>query len=283
MAMPLINLAQDTIKPLAYYRVWSGWSNSTYDLVDSIKNMNATQDSTVFELHTYRLKEFAYKNTFTFKNGQVIRHKTDGFIRHVVFDYNLGQGDTFNYYDGVDSIQLVIDTIFQISLDNREKRMAYAFTATHREFEFWRDSVVWIKGFGSINDGYDLKFNYRMHSGGTRVISACLNDESVYWMGHDTISQYRCDFNQLDSYYVGVQEFEKHGITVEFYPNPSTGTFNIDGNPDAEVISVFNAQGQQVEFLQDQNQLIIDAKNEGIYWVMLRSEKAILTRKVVVR
>ncbi|MCB0737181.1 MAG: endonuclease [Bacteroidetes bacterium] len=70
---------------------------------------------------------------------------------------------------------------------------------------------------------------------------------------------------------------------IHLFPNPSNGKFHFASNSEVAIISVFNSQGKQISFLQDQNQLIIDAKNEGIYWVMLRNENAILNRKVVIR
>lgn len=76
-------------------------------------------------------------------------------------------------------------------------------------------------------------------------------------------------------------ETEKENVMV--YPNPTDGIINISAC-NIDKVSVYNIVGQEVEsFVIDDNQCRIDISdyNDGVYFVKIKTENEIMTKKII--
>ena len=68
------------------------------------------------------------------------------------------------------------------------------------------------------------------------------------------------------------------------YPNPSTGSFFIGGNPDK--VDIFTATGSQVPFAQERqdDELYVEMNGRpGMYLIRMSKGSVVETRKVIIR
>ena len=74
---------------------------------------------------------------------------------------------------------------------------------------------------------------------------------------------------------------EDENVTI--YPNPTDGMVNISARNINEV-GVYNLVGQEIEtFVIDEDQCIIDMSdyNDGVYFVKVKTENEIITKKII--
>ncbi|TAL60013.1 MAG: T9SS type A sorting domain-containing protein, partial [Bacteroidetes bacterium] len=90
---------------------------------------------------------------------------------------------------------------------------------------------------------------------------------------------------------VGVNDVETNNFWMYNYPNPSTGSFNINYNVigyDKAAIRIMNALGETVmvfdNLAQGRNTLAVDgaALSAGSYFYQLKAGEAVLTKKLTV-
>ena len=73
--------------------------------------------------------------------------------------------------------------------------------------------------------------------------------------------------------------------SLNIYPNPSTGVFNIDGISNTVEVVVTNTHGQVVytNFLGQNTLLDLSSQAKGIYFIELRSENSVKIEKIVLK
>ncbi|MCB0739352.1 MAG: T9SS type A sorting domain-containing protein [Bacteroidetes bacterium] len=211
------------------------------------------------------------------------------FENELIFNFKLKTGDTLKIWSNLEGE--VSFLVANKSHKSNSSSLTYELNNLNGSLSPSQENLHFDSDFGFIQTGL-LPYSILNTKAVSQMdlISVC-GDSLIYYndqiFNKHQITNGFCDSMVLDSLF-GVlitSTIESYGTfnQTRLFPNPSNGTFNFETNSDLEIISVFNAQGKQVSFFQDQNQLTIDAKIEGIYWVMLRNENAILTRKVVVR
>jgi hypothetical protein len=99
----------------------------------------------------------------------------------------------------------------------------------------------------------------------------------------DTAGCYAIDSVKVfvDSCFVGVTE-ENISTYINIYPNPSTGIFTLQ-MPEGE-IEIYNALGENIyssKIFSKASEIDLDKQQNGIYFLRLKTEKGIETRKII--
>jgi hypothetical protein len=83
---------------------------------------------------------------------------------------------------------------------------------------------------------------------------------------------------------IGIGYTNKNDNQVSVYPNPNDGSFTIEGIDKNAILRVFDPNGKQIEFVRNQNQILLTNASKGMYFLQLfNSEKYIGGRKIVVQ
>ena len=61
---------------------------------------------------------------------------------------------------------------------------------------------------------------------------------------------------------------ENNAANFEVYPNPTSTTLFVKGN-DIQSVTIFNAVGQQVLYVENRNEINVESLNEGVYFVRI--------------
>jgi hypothetical protein len=80
-----------------------------------------------------------------------------------------------------------------------------------------------------------------------------------------------------------ISENELSSLNV--YPNPSTGVFNINGLSSNVKMTVSNAQGQELysKFVTGNTQLDLTSQPKGIYFIKFMNDSSLRVEKVVIK
>ena len=83
-----------------------------------------------------------------------------------------------------------------------------------------------------------------------------------------------------ETIYTGVDE--NLVASYEVYPNPMNNVLYIEGN-DIQDVTIFNAVGQQVLFVESRNEIDVESLNEGLYFVRVSDMKGNSVVKKIVK
>ena len=75
---------------------------------------------------------------------------------------------------------------------------------------------------------------------------------------------------------------ENLAASYEVYPNPMNNVLYIEGN-DIQDVTIFNAVGQQVLFVESRNEIDVESLNEGLYFVRVSDMKGNSVVKKIVK
>ena len=80
---------------------------------------------------------------------------------------------------------------------------------------------------------------------------------------------------------LGVSEFSIQ-LSLQLYPNPTTGGFSIDSNQEINNVNVYDLQGKLIKsFNEDRSIYYIDEFASGIYFLDIETEHGKIVRKIV--
>ncbi len=176
------------------------------------------------------------------------------------------------------------------------------------------DGTAWgtgYNGYGELGDGTTIdRISPVQASGLTNIIAATgglrhmlwvKNDGTVWSCGKNIEGQLGIGNNteqhipvqvNLPCSVLGEEEFEVSGLGFEVYPNPSDGKFTIGSKQLAAgsqtAIEVYNVMGEKIYSAPllkggDGGGLIdLSSQPDGIYFVRVKTEQGIVSRKVVV-
>ena len=83
-----------------------------------------------------------------------------------------------------------------------------------------------------------------------------------------------------ETIYTGVDE--NLVASYEVYPNPMNNVLYIEGN-DIQDVTIFNAVGQQVLFVESRNEIDVESLNEGLYFVRISDKRGNSVVKKIVK
>ncbi len=124
------------------------------------------------------------------------------------------------------------------------------------------------KLFRSNNSIYDLKPTYSSQMPNS--------DGSYVTEGMSLITEFKLSATSIS---------ENELSSLNLYPNPSTGIFNISGLSNNVKMTVCNAQGQELysKVVSGNTQLDLTSQSKGIYFVRFMSENSTRIKKVVLK
>lgn len=279
------SFSQDTIQALSYYKISGGNSPNTIDMIDSIKNITVQGDSTVFELHSFVRKDFSSKSSFTAMNGQIIKQRKSGWNgnkRHVVFDFNLQESDTFYYNNGNDTFTLLVDSTSFFRLENNRITKAIYLKAAYLEDSKLFGQVVWIEGIGTLREGFDWVLRRIVDGGYTNVLSICNEGSLVYWAGKPEDFDKSCDFNYLDTY-LGIEENTNRNMEIGFFPNPSNGALFFKNEMIGLEYQILDLNGKLRSNGTIRKELDIQDLTSGIYFFQIHKDEKYIYERLIVK
>jgi hypothetical protein len=78
---------------------------------------------------------------------------------------------------------------------------------------------------------------------------------------------------------LSIEEYES---SISIYPNPSNGTFFVDGLDTITSIRIVNIQGQEIEFIQNNNEISIQEQT-GLYFVVFEKNGQNFTKRLLIQ
>ncbi len=188
--------------------------------------------------------------------GQVFL-RNFGSLNHVFRDetmlyvFSMQPGDSIWYYDPSECLKLlsVSDTILEGECVSRK---AYYFSYEKNGVDNG-DREIWIEGIGSLNGLREPGFYFFI--GGYHNLLCYFEDENLIW-----------HYPRINGCYVGVDGLEEieAGNPISVCPNPASETVHIEGVQPA-VVHIYNALGQMVKTVKDNNEISVAGLPEGVY------------------
>ena len=89
-------------------------------------------------------------------------------------------------------------------------------------------------------------------------------------------------YNYYDPYVFTSVVAEK--FKIDIYPNPNNGKFKIIGLPQNDYkLLIYDLLGRTMNFDLNDNEILIENSNEGIYFIMLQYNNAVYTRRIIIK
>lgn len=208
------------------------------------------------------------KDTFLLSSSKAfIKTRNQGYI--LLYDYNLGVGDTFRFNAFIEDFgnneyevwELRVDSIANIKLGDSISRRQWHFspisiTSGRPRFESW------IEGLGSEK----LDWNYaraKGEDGEHQVLILCKNKEVIY--SHASM-QPSCDSTYWQER-VSVYNYEKESITI--HPNPVQSQLQIEGLNQLTQYQIYSLTGQLLQYGSTNDSIDVQHLKSGLYMLYL--------------
>jgi hypothetical protein len=209
-------------------------------------------------------------NTYQFLREDTIAEKvyiyTPGYpggTDQLLYDFSLVPGDTLKSAYTGNGLYLILDTIFNILLNNGETRKEFYFGS-------YPYGIYYIEGIGGCMGLFQPIMPGIESYGGY----FCVKENSVILLGD------HCDYG-----YVGQNEMRNEMVSV--YPNPANSLINVvvPLNDEGSDFKLLNLQGEQVflhSLTSGSNTFSIAGIIPGVYLYQVRSDKVIHNGKLTI-
>lgn len=213
--------------------------------------------------------------------GRVYAYVARDTTEIMIYDFNLQPGDTFYlnsvyWYSPGPGARIVVDSVDTISVQRVPRRRLFLRSGNHNRFK-------WIEGIGG--DGYP--FDPFLNSGGADHGQALLcyfeNGLDIYHgEGYPRVNN--CDTAPPP---ISIEE----AITppeVRVWPNPANDKIKIalSGGQSLGWVEIYSSSGileRRVSVDADEFLVDISQLKQGLYFLSIRSEKGVVTKKLMVR
>ena len=249
-----------------------------------------TEEDTIIDgksykkLYSFTEREFDIE-TATFvcgirenENKQVFVASYHNQQEFLLYDFSLTEGDSilaesngeYDLYFNVTDV----DTIDYNGVERRKITLQFYNYA-------W---VTWIEGIGNIEG---LLMDWRSYTmamdpmPNVRLRCYEYNEECLYSDFSFNESIYDC-YTPL---YTGLEENETQN-NILLYPNPAKERLYINTSIPIKQMTICNLLGQEIQKynnLETTSSINISGLNEGVYFVKIYTEKAVLSKKIVVK
>ena len=249
-----------------------------------------TEEDTIIDgksykkLYSFTEREFDIE-TATFvcgirenENKQVFVASYHNQQEFLLYDFSLTEGDSilaesngeYDLYFNVTDV----DTIDYNGVERRKITLQFYNYA-------W---VTWIEGIGNIEG---LLMDWRSYTmamdpmPNVRLRCYEYNEECLYSDFYFNESIYDC-YTPL---YTGLEENETQN-NILLYPNPAKERLYINTSIPIKQMTICNLLGQEIQKynnLETTSSINISGLNEGVYFVKIYTEKAVLSKKIVVK
>lgn len=193
----------------------------------------------------------------------------------LLYDYSLGQGDTFSLHH-LDTFQFVVDSVSNNKLENGKSYRHWHLSILNSA---WNEPFIWIENLGTPT-GWNWLDPTRFHKPGVAAI--CQDDAVVLWnipaKGYwKRVPEPRCDFDSLNLLLSNRVPINKR---VSLYPNPVSERVRIEG-VSTGTYQLFNSTGQEVMQGVWQQDLNVAQLPDGQYWLQLQEGDGYLNARFI--
>jgi len=215
------------------------------------------------------------------EDGQMVFYqKSNGYLE-LLYDFGAVKGDSFYVYDGPkirfytypEKVFLRVDSVDTISIQGiaRKRIMLEGHNAYGHSVE-----ETWISGIGSLSG---ILFNGSFAVGYDGSYLRCLNQ------GDTLLYKYPYAEDCFYSNHVGM--IGTYGISekIEIFPNPTADLITIESDKaDRIEILITSLNGQLIlsrEMEGTTHQLDLSSFEKGVYFITIRSQDFVTTRKII--
>jgi hypothetical protein len=216
--------------------------------------------------YSYAMREDSNKKLYLYYNSKDVLY----------YNFGLNKIDTFTTPQG---IQMVVDSVDNVSLFNNEKRMRFFLSSEYGNCE------QWIEGIGSINGLTDVGF-CGIADAGSKLICFTENDTLKY---HDS------GYNSCYFKIVGIYEIKNKVNSIFIIPNPANElliiSYTLLENTKV-VMSIYDITGRKLDIIENgvlrmekgEHRINYDVGklNDGIYFCRIQVGNEKLTKKIVI-
>jgi hypothetical protein len=288
---------QDTVMYLVYYPITNN--------LDTETGNGYTWDFSSLPFSTY--PNFKESDTYRIKTNAVSEPFVNATIEEFVNDGTAGDINLYNYSNdtlylhrsgsvvaGANFIPPLATIVFPISFNHSSVVNAKIFVGSIIAGE--RRTTTIYDGFGTLKmpDGkvYSNVFRIKkMERDTSFVANSSITYTNYIWYkqgGHVPLLRIAYT-GALNLYFVfgSKSNSTSTGATVKneisdfnIYPNPSRGKFVIsDLKFIPDKIEIFDSRGQQINYCQKMNEIDLSGNTNGIYFLRIWKDNAILTRR----
>ncbi len=184
----------------------------------------------------------------------------------MLYDFNIGIGDTVMVSNYMDSIKVVVDEDSVLINGEYRKRWQMRDKSSFPNYH-------WIEGIGSTKG----LFSPALEEDENKFSLNCYEDLHVFWNNPEISS---------NCYTVGSVE-AKRAVAVEIFPNPAIShiTVKCEANSVA-AMDIYNLAGQLIlskELDNNVSSISVSGWNPGLYFIRINTGNGIITKKVVVK
>ncbi len=212
------------------------------------------------------------------KNGQVFYRTDPEEPERILYDFTISEHETIHVYGltgewpdyGLVEYHFTCDSIRYFEYCSILRKVLFLSPVDMQGY----NSESWIEGIGSVSG---LLHNYDGRVGGDGFILSCVTH-------NDNLLFDKYETGECVRIAVGINN-ESLNSNVEIYPNPTSGVVTIEtGGKGPCLVTISGLNGQSL-YSRDINdpifQVDLSPFRNGVYFITVRSQNILITRKVV--
>lgn len=195
---------------------------------------------------------------FFIKSGRKIYQVINGKEFHLVYDFSLEEGESFNFEKTSISPErkYIVNRIDSITLSDGSRRRRITLECHENK----NDKVYWVEGIGDLSGILNIKNN-----------DACISDMNSTLLCFYEDGKLMYENGDIGKCWVGTSTTDLSDLGISLYPNPATDMLIISGFSGTLNYTIYSTLGIKLQSGRASDQVIgINDIPPGVYFIRLK-------------